>query len=187
MWMQQALFFAERLNWLVCILCISPEQEKHEKVKKLLLHSKELKEKLRQKCRFWSSKLSNIEIKGLSLLGLWLCPWPAVDALSRILTQNQQNCSIPAKGFIQIIMPFDLFYSEPCFSPVTLLRLQETHVRNKAVLLQYSIYQTQLPPAAVSEVIWRAPCQRPQGRSCVMSILVYPCSSWPCWEFSSLS
>lgn len=56
-------------------------------------------------------------------------------AVSGILTQNWQNCSIPAKGFIQIIMPFDLFYSESCSSLATPLRLQEAHVEKKAVLL----------------------------------------------------
>lgn len=77
MWMQQSLFVAERLNWLVCILYL-PRARKKWEGKKAAVALKGTR-KAQRKHGFCSSKLSNIDIKGLSLLGFWLCPWPAAD------------------------------------------------------------------------------------------------------------
>lgn len=95
--------------------------------------------------QYWDQGPISSRILALSMASS-RCVGEQKDALSGILTQNRQNCNIPAKGFIQIIMPFDLFYSEPCFSPVTPLRLQEAHVGKKSsfIVIQY------LPDTAAS-------------------------------------
>lgn len=136
--------------------------------------------------RYWDQRLISSRTLALSMASS-RCVGEQNDASLGILTQNWQNCSILAKGFIQIIMPFDLFSSEPCFSPVTPLRFQEVHVEKKAVLLYYCIYQTQLPPAVQQCQRWpgKLSASAHRGGSGVMSILVYPCGSWPCRQFSS--